>query len=580
MPIARFQMPDGRIGRFEVPDGTTAEQAPLLIEQHIKSQQEQTPALPVEQQQVDQSAQQNPELVGHPVLRQVGLATRYGIEGIASPVTAVGDIANIAINKTTGSNLQMPSDLLSKGLTAVGLPEPQTPTERVVGDVSRSIAGTGGVIKAGKEIATALPKISEFLVANPLTQLGAATGSAAASGTAREAGLGSTGQTLAGLVGGIAGGAAGIRSERPPKPASPALLSDVEQSGVGTTEAIGNLRGQLEKEAKKQQAKTDLLFEAAKKEGSKAFVDLDKAKQFSNEIKQMASTEIDDAAKSTLSNAANRIDSLIESGIIPVNDFEALRRTASNAGKKAGGGSGFAGRAISNKIDDFLQSALETGGVSGDTKAVTTWKNAIQNRRDYAVKFEEPAAIAATLEDDTIETIGQKFLGGAGPVRKEASKIYDNTLAALPENQRKNAGFLFRQSVVNKMVTSAARAVNQPNSVSANNMANQIKILRTENRSLWDKFTPNEKSMLSDLEGSLRKEASGGWVTKVGNVVTKMIRKSGVNVELPRTLAAKTAMTVDQLVDLTKVRPKKLISTKASIGLGTIVGNSSSKENK
>lgn len=35
MPIARFQMPDGRIGRFEVPDGTSPEQAQALISQHL-----------------------------------------------------------------------------------------------------------------------------------------------------------------------------------------------------------------------------------------------------------------------------------------------------------------------------------------------------------------------------------------------------------------------------------------------------------------------------------------------------------------------------------------------------------------
>lgn len=35
MPIARFEMPDGRIGRFEVPEGTTPEQAQKLIAQHL-----------------------------------------------------------------------------------------------------------------------------------------------------------------------------------------------------------------------------------------------------------------------------------------------------------------------------------------------------------------------------------------------------------------------------------------------------------------------------------------------------------------------------------------------------------------
>lgn len=39
MPIARFQMPDGRIARFEVPDGTTPEQAQQGILAHMERQQ-------------------------------------------------------------------------------------------------------------------------------------------------------------------------------------------------------------------------------------------------------------------------------------------------------------------------------------------------------------------------------------------------------------------------------------------------------------------------------------------------------------------------------------------------------------
>lgn len=35
MPVARFQMPDGRIGRFEVPDGTSPEDAQTMIEAHV-----------------------------------------------------------------------------------------------------------------------------------------------------------------------------------------------------------------------------------------------------------------------------------------------------------------------------------------------------------------------------------------------------------------------------------------------------------------------------------------------------------------------------------------------------------------
>lgn len=35
MPIARFQMPDGRVARFEVPDGTSPEQAQTMMEAHF-----------------------------------------------------------------------------------------------------------------------------------------------------------------------------------------------------------------------------------------------------------------------------------------------------------------------------------------------------------------------------------------------------------------------------------------------------------------------------------------------------------------------------------------------------------------
>ena len=37
MPIARFQLPDGRIGRFEVPDGTTPEQAQSMIQAQLST---------------------------------------------------------------------------------------------------------------------------------------------------------------------------------------------------------------------------------------------------------------------------------------------------------------------------------------------------------------------------------------------------------------------------------------------------------------------------------------------------------------------------------------------------------------
>jgi hypothetical protein len=50
MPVARFQMPDGRVARFEVPDGTTPEQAQAMIAQSLASQPD--PSAPADPEQV------------------------------------------------------------------------------------------------------------------------------------------------------------------------------------------------------------------------------------------------------------------------------------------------------------------------------------------------------------------------------------------------------------------------------------------------------------------------------------------------------------------------------------------------
>lgn len=81
--------------------------------------------------------------------RQLGLATRYLVEGGTSFPMTVGDAANNMVNflgqgiaAKTGTepvHLGPASSALSQLLTNVGLPQPQGPLEKAVGEASKMI---------------------------------------------------------------------------------------------------------------------------------------------------------------------------------------------------------------------------------------------------------------------------------------------------------------------------------------------------------------------------------------------------------------------------------------------------------
>lgn len=190
--------------------------------------------------------------------RQIGLTARYGIEGLANAsqvftepirhaLIGLGDASRDAQQSSGGmlvSNGRNLSDLItgktqaqqpllpigagvSSLLDSAGLPTPQTPTERVVGDASRLVAGAGGAAgAAGKLAQMVATPVSNFIAqqapnmlswgqsvlrglsANLPSQIGAATGAGLAGGASREAGGSAMTQAGASLIGGVTGGLA------------------------------------------------------------------------------------------------------------------------------------------------------------------------------------------------------------------------------------------------------------------------------------------------------------------------------------------------------------------------------------
>ncbi len=147
----------------------------------------------------------------HELGRQVGLAARYGLEGTAQaaqiltePIRQnITDPAAQALGFKAGRPL---SEAASAAADALGLPQPETATERVVGEASRLVAGAGLTMGAGGA-ASSLPgmagKAGGVLAAQPMQQGVSAAGAGLAGGAARENGADPTVQAGAALLGGI-----------------------------------------------------------------------------------------------------------------------------------------------------------------------------------------------------------------------------------------------------------------------------------------------------------------------------------------------------------------------------------------
>lgn len=152
-------------------------------------------------------------------LRQGGLTARYALEGlpqtldiIAAPFKAATDAA---AGLLTGQGLGYRSPTLSQMGTqasdAIGLPEPQTRQERVVGTAVRTGFGAAGGVGAARALAsaagTAAPVVRDVataFAANPGSQVISGTAAGGAAEASKEAGGTPFGQFLAALTAGVA----------------------------------------------------------------------------------------------------------------------------------------------------------------------------------------------------------------------------------------------------------------------------------------------------------------------------------------------------------------------------------------
>lgn len=230
MAVARVQLPDGRIARLEVPDGTE----PAQIEQFVSSQ--------FQGQQKPQETQAEPQKPGffkglatdagnfvkstaYSVPMGFGDEIRDGVAalyaGAVSPDLTVGQAYKAAREETQQEQSQMRQD---------------SPLASLAGDITGAVL-TGGAA-AGTKAGTSLA--ASLRTGNPLTRIAKGIGTGAVSGAAYGAGSAESGDRLRGaikgfIVGGVTGGAvpaigsavSGIKSTVAPKIEKP--IADLAQ---------------------------------------------------------------------------------------------------------------------------------------------------------------------------------------------------------------------------------------------------------------------------------------------------------------------------------------------------------------
>ena len=144
----------------------------------------------------------------------------------------VGDPLVDGINKLLGTEFSTPTEALNNLLTAAGMAEAQTGTERVLQSAAGGVGGAGGAIGLGRTMAQSarpvIAAIGDAMAAQPAAQLAGGAGGGASAQGAAEMGAGPIGQLIAGLVGG-AGGAAAVPR---PRGAMPAIVQEAEDAGI------------------------------------------------------------------------------------------------------------------------------------------------------------------------------------------------------------------------------------------------------------------------------------------------------------------------------------------------------------
>jgi hypothetical protein len=130
-------------------------------------EQQRALALAAARLRAQEAEQPQQRTLGQEALRQLGLTARAGYEAFTAPAAAVLEAGRGLYNIVAPESAQLPSvyQAQSAGLSALGLPQPETMTERAVQAGAQSMAGAGGLARLAPNVPVLSGQLSQQIPA-------------------------------------------------------------------------------------------------------------------------------------------------------------------------------------------------------------------------------------------------------------------------------------------------------------------------------------------------------------------------------------------------------------------------------
>lgn len=143
--------------------------------------------------------------LGADLSRGLGLTARSAIQGATAIPAMVADVPISIYNELADRNLPSAASSIERGLTRLGLPQPQNAMERFSTSAAESLSGLGAGIKAAQLLSKGAGPVAQGVAQTLATaipqQTAAVVGGAGGQEAAREMGAGPIGQAAGALAG-------------------------------------------------------------------------------------------------------------------------------------------------------------------------------------------------------------------------------------------------------------------------------------------------------------------------------------------------------------------------------------------